>query len=291
VLGEALQILFSSLTLGSIYALVALGLVLIFKAADRINFGQGEWVLAGAYIALTLLIWELPLWAIFIVAPLVGAVLGVLLDVGIFRRLAASTGWIFVVASIAVGGLLREIAHVKYEANIFRFPSLFSRDTFQIVEGAFLTQHNIWVVACTAFIVMLLWLFFEYTRVGKAMQGVAQNRTGASIVGINVRTMLSLAFALSMVVSTFAGLLVAPQVGVSPQMGDLVVKGFVAAAFGGLGSFGGAVIGGVVVALTENLTNIYITTTYRDVIVFSLLLLVMWLRPTGLFGREEARRV
>jgi branched-chain amino acid transport system permease protein len=285
-----LQILLSSLTLGAIYALVALGLVLIFKATDLINFGQGEWVLAGAYIALALVLAQVPLPVVFLVAPLLGAALGALIDVAVFRRMAGSSAWVFVLASIAVGGLLRELAHLRYEANIFGFPTLFPGAPLELA-GTFLTPHNLWVVLCTALIVLALWAFFEKTRAGKALQGVAENRTGAAIVGINVRSMLSLAFALSALVSTFAGMLVAPQVGVSPDLGLLVVKGFVAAALGGLASLPGAVVGGFLVALSENLTTVYITSTYRDVVVFGLLLLVMWVRPSGLLGREVAKRV
>lgn len=284
-----LQIVFSSLTLGSIYALVALGLVLIFKATDLINFGQGEWVLGGAYIALTLVLWNVPLWAVFIIAPLVGGLVGALLDYAVFRRVAKSTGWIFLLMSIAVGGLIREIAHLQYEANIFSFPTLFPRDRIEIL-GAFTTPHNIWVVACTGLIVAALWFFFERTRLGKATQGVAENRVGATVVGINVRTILTVVFALSFLVSTFAGMLVAPQIGVSPEMGLVIVKGFVAAALGGLNRLYGGVIAGFIVGLAETLTNIYITNTYRDVIVFSLLLIAMWVKPTGLFSREVKKR-
>jgi branched-chain amino acid transport system permease protein len=269
---------------------VALGIVMIFKATDLINFGQGDWVLAGAYIALTLVVWHVPLWAVFILAPLLGAALGALIDVGVFRRLSRSSAWVFVLASIAVGGLLREVAHLRYESNIFRFPSLFPSGRLE-VGGAFITAQNLWVIAFTAVIVVALWAFFQRTLTGKAMQGLAQNRTGASIVGVNVRMLLSLAFAMSMLVSTFAGMLVAPQVGVSPDMGSLVIKGFVAAALGGLASLSGAVIGGVAVALAETVTTVYLTSTYKDIVVFSLLLAVMYLRPAGLLGRAVTQRV
>lgn len=290
MIANALQIIFSSLTLGSIYALVALGLVLIFKATDLINFGQGEWVLAGAYVSLTMLLWGMPFWAVFLIAPLVGAALGALIDIGIFRRISDSGGWVFVLMSIAVGGLLVELAHVRYEANIFAFPTFFPRDRIEIA-GAFTTPHNLWVVGCTGLIVLGLWFFFERTRIGQATKGVAENRVGAAIVGINVRTMLTVVFALSFAVSTFAGMLVAPQIGVSPEMGLVIIKGFVAAALGGLTRLSGAVMAGFLVAIAETLTNIYITSTYKDVVVFSLLLLVLWTRPSGLFSREVVKRV
>lgn len=290
MLADLLQIVYAAMTMGSIYALVALGLVLIFKATDLVNFGQGEWVLAGAYISLTFVLWGLPLWLVFIAAPLIGAGLGALIDTSVFRRVSKSGGWIFVVTSIAVGGLLGEIAHYRYESNIFGFPTLFSRESFTLF-GASTTRHNIFVVGFSAFLIFCLYLFFEKTRIGRATKGVAENRTGASVVGVNVRAVLTLVFALSFVISTFAGLLVAPTIGVSPDMWLVIVKGFVAAALGGLTRLYGAVAAGFLVAVAEALTNIYLTSTFRDAVVFSILLIALWLRPSGLFEREAVKRV
>lgn len=287
---DLLQIAYAAMTMGSIYALVALGLVLIFKATDLVNFGQGEWVLAGAYISLTFVLWGLPLWLVFIVAPIVGAALGAAIDTGVFRRVAGSGAWIFVVTSIAVGGLLGEIAHYRYESNIYGFPTIFPRDSFNLF-GALTSLHNIFVVGFTILLILALYVFFERTSIGRATKGVAENRTGASVVGINVRAVLTLVFALSFVISTFAGLLVSPQIGVSPDMWFVIIKGFVAAALGGLTRLYGAVAAGFLVAVAEALTNIYITSTYRDVIVFSILLVALWYRPSGLFERAVVKRV
>lgn len=285
-----LQLVVSALVPGAIYTLVAVGLVLVFKASDLINFGQGEWVLAGAYIGLTFLVAGLPLWLVLVLSPLAGALMGYLLDLVIFRRLAKASPWIFVVASLGVGGLLRQIVLVIYEANVFPFPAVLSTKAVE-AGGVYFTAQNLWVVGATLVIITGLYLFFEYTRVGKAMQAVAQNRTGSQIVGINLRAILALTWAMSAAISTIAGVLVAPQVGISPEMGVLVIKGFVAAAVGGFESLAGAVVGGILVALAEGLTNTYITTMFKDVIVFGLLLAVMWVRPTGLFGRAAVKRV
>lgn len=158
MLSDILQIIFSSLSLGAIYALVALGIVLIFKATDLINFGQGDWVLAGGYVALILLQANVPLWAIFVLAPLLGAGLGVLIDLAVFRRLAGSSAWMFVLGSLAVGGLLREVAHFRFESNIFPFPSTFPTGTFEL-SGAFITAQSLWVIFSTG--VLLLGVAME----------------------------------------------------------------------------------------------------------------------------------
>ncbi len=285
-----IQLAVNSLTLGAIYALVAVGLVLVFKASDLINFGQGSFVMAGAYIGLIFLLAGLPIWLVLIISPLAGGLLGYVLDLAVFRRLYKASAWMFVVATLGVGGLLHQGIHAIFESNLYPFPPVFSTEPLQ-VKGIFFTYQNLWVPAATLVVIGALYLFFEYSKVGKAMQAVAQNRTGAQIVGINLRWILSLTWAMSAAISTVAGLLVAPQVGISPEMGILVVKGFVAAAIGGFDSLGGALLGGLLVALIESLTNTYLTSAFKDVIVFGLLLVVMWVRPTGLLGSAQIRRV
>jgi len=285
-----IQLLVNALTLGSIYALAAVGLVLVFKASDLINFGQGSLVMAGAYVGLVFLLSGMPLWAVLIVGPVAGGVMGYLLDLLIFRRLSKASAWVFVVASLGVGGLLHELANAIFQSNLHPFPPLLSTEPQQWL-GIYFTAQNLWVPAATLGVVACLFLFFEYSKVGKAMQAVAQNRTGAQIVGINLRGILALTWAMSAGISTLAGLLVAPQVGISPEMELLGVKGFVAAALGGLNSLSGALIGGLLVAFIEGLTNTYVTTAFKDVIVFGILLAAMWIKPTGLFGSAMTKRV
>lgn len=284
------QLMVNSLTLGAIYALVAVGLVLVFKASDLINFGQGNFVMAGAYIGLTLLLAGLPMWLVLLVSPILGGLMGYVIDLVVFRRLYAGSAWIFVVATLAVGGLLHQAINILFQGNLYPFPSMLSTEPVEIM-GVFFTYQNLWVPAASLAVIGCLYVFFEFSRVGKAMQAVAQNRVGAQIVGINLRMILSLTWAMSAAISTIAGLLVAPQVGISPEMGILVIKGFAAAAIGGFDSLAGALIGGLLVALVESLTNTYISSAYKDAVVFGLLLLVMWLRPSGLLGSRQIKRV
>ena len=285
-----IQLFVNALTLGSIYALAAVGLVLVFKASDLINFGQGSFVMAGAYIGLTFLTAGMPLWLVLIAGPVAGGIMGYLLDLVIFRRLSKASAWIFVVASLGVGGLLHETANAIFQSNLHPFPPLLSTQP-QEIFGIYFTAQNLWVPVATLCVVACLFLFFDYSKVGKAMQAVAQNRTGAQIVGINLRAILSLTWAMSAAISTVAGLLVAPQIGISPGMELLGVKGFVAAALGGFNSLGGALVGGLLVAFIEGLTNTYLTTAFKDVVVFGILIAVMWIRPSGLFGRGATKRV
>lgn len=285
-----LQILVTSLTLGSIYALVAVGLVIVFKATDLINFGAGDWVLAGGYIALALLIAGAPIWLILILAPLGGALMGVLIDLLVFRRLIRATPWMFVVASLAVGGLLRELAIFRYQSQPYPFPAQFSRESFE-VGGLLFVPQNLWVVGAAAVVIGSLMAFFKYTRHGKSLEAVAQNRVGAQIVGISLRKSLLITWGLTGAVSTIAAILIAPSVDVSPEMATLVVSGFVAAAVGGLDSLLGAMVGGVLVAFLQTMTTVYVSSALDDIVVMVLLLVVMAVRPSGLFGRNHFQRV
>lgn len=285
-----IQILVTSLTLGSIYALVAVGLVIVFKATDLINFGAGDWVLAGGYIALALLIGGAPVWLVLILAPLGGALMGVLIDLLVFRRLIRATPWMFVVASLAVGGLLRELAIFRYQSQPYPFPAQFSRDSFDI-GGILFVPQNLWVVAAALVVIGSLMAFFRYTLQGKSLEAVAQNRVGAQIVGISVRRSLMITWGLTGAVSTIAAILIAPSVDVSPEMATLVVSGFVAAAVGGLDSLFGAIVGGVLVAFLQTMTTVYVSSALDDIVVMVLLLVVMAVRPSGLFGRNIVQRV
>jgi branched-chain amino acid transport system permease protein len=285
------QLFVSSLTLGSIYTLVAIGLVLVFKASDLINFGQGEWVLGGAYIALALLLAGLPIWAIILLAPLGGAVMGVVIDRLVWRRLMRSSPWVFVVGSLAVGGLIREIVVYEYQSNLFPFPAVFSRSPITLGSDVRVTPQNLWVVAATLLVVAALYLFFKKSRYGKALEGVAQNRVGAQIVGIDLGRSLMFTWGLSGAVSAIAAVLIAPTTGVSPELGLLVVPGFVAAALGGLDSLGGAIVGGFTVAFAQTLTAVYVSSAMSTAIVMLLLLAIMYIRPSGLFGSRAVVRL
>lgn len=284
------QLLVNSLTLGAIYALVAIGLVLVFKSSDLVNFGAGDWVLAGAYIALALLTAGIPIGWILILAPLGGALMGLIIDRVVWRRMIHASPWTFVVASLAVGGLLRELVVLRWQSNPFPFPSTFSRDPFEVL-GVRSTAQNVWVVCATAAVVGLLLAFFRYARYGRALEAVAQNRVGAQIVGVNLKRALMTTWAMAGAVSAVAAILIAPSTDVSPEIGLLLVKGFVAAALGGLDSIGGAVLGGVTVAIVETFTQVYVDQAAVDVVVYGLLLVVMWVRPSGLLGRRAVRRV
>lgn len=284
------QVIVNSLTLGAIYALVAVGLVVVFKATDLINFGAGDWVLAGGYIALSLTIAGLPLWLVIVLAPLGGAILGAVIYALVWRRLLRSSPWLFVVAALAVGGLLREIVVWRFESQPHPFPGVLSRDPVELVGLLFVPQ-NLWVVAAALFVIGSLIAFFRYTTYGKALEAVAQNRVGAQIVGINLTKALLVTWMIAGGVSTVAAILIAPSVDVSPEMGLLVVSGFVAAALGGLDSLSGAIVGGIVVALIQTMTNVFVSSGATDILLFVLLLVVMYVRPTGLFGKHTVQRV
>lgn len=284
------QVVINSLTLGAIYALVAVGIVVVFKATDLINFGAGEWVLAGAYISLSLAMADVPLWAILVLGPLAGAVMGAVIYVLIWRRLLRSSPWLFVVTALAVGGLMREIAVWKFGPQPRPFPAVLGREPFQIAGMLFIPQ-NLWVLFAAIFVVGALIAFFRFTKHGKALEAVAQNRDGAQIVGIGLNQALLVTWMITGAVSTIAAILIAPSVDVYPEMGAMVVSGFVAAALGGLDSLPGAIVGGILVALVQTLINVYVIRGLSDIVLFSLLLAVMYVRPTGLLGQQTVQRV
>jgi branched-chain amino acid transport system permease protein len=255
-----------------------------------VNFAQGELVMAGGYFGLlfygTL---KLP-W--FVVVPAVLAsscLLGVVLERLVNRPLARADAFTVIVATIAVGLILRNIARLIWTDDLYALPPMLDVSMAVGLGSVMLTSQNLLVLVSTVVLVALLYALFE-TKAGKAMRAVQQNRNGAQLVGIALPRVFAQTWALSAVLAGAAGFLLAPLVGVSPAMGWIVLKGFVAAVVGGFTSFPGAVLGGFTVGIVENLAGAYISTAAKDIVTYVILIAVLMVWPSGLLGRAEMRR-
>ena len=289
---QILQFLLTGVTLGSTYALVALGFAIIYNASDVVNLAQGEFVMLGAMSAIALSAGEglaLPL-----AIPLAG---GVTLVVGLMlqRFAIAPAKGITVVGTIiiTIGAsiFLRGLALLLWGKDIHALPHFSGETPLRLGEVTLLPQ-NLWVMGGTALLVLTVHLFFNRTLVGKAILACSCNKTAAQLVGINVGRMLLVAYGLSALLGAMAGVLVAPITYTSYDAGIMLgLKGFAAAVLGGMGNPMGAVAGGLLLGLVESLPAGVIPSGYKDAIAFVILLLVLFLRPSGLFGRATAERV
>ena len=285
-----LDLLISGLLAGSLYALVALGLVVIFKATDVVNFAQGELVMAGGYLGILFrneLGWN---WISSVLAILAcSLVLGLLLERVANRPLMRAQSFTVIIATIALGIILRNIARIIWTDDVYALPPVLPAKPIAQLAGVTLTAQSLFVLLSALGLVGALYGFFQ-TKLGKAMRAVQQNRTGAELVGIELPVIFALTWGVSALLAGAAGFLLAPLVGVSPAMGWIAVKAFVAAIIGGFSSIPGTIAGGFVIGVVENLAGGYISTAMKDIVTYVILIGVLMVRPYGLLGRGFAKR-
>jgi branched-chain amino acid transport system permease protein len=285
------QIALNSLALGSIYALTALGFVIIFRASDVVNFAQGEIMMLGAMLALVLLRdAHFGYFEAIIGASIICMGGGALVERIAFRPIADAPHFTILMSTIAVGQIIRSGVRIIFGQETSSFPGIWDSSPIMFF-GLRTTWLNLGIMAITVVTLVVFVLMFSFTRIGWAMKSVAQNRRGAAIVGVNVPGVNSMVWAMAGGLAAIAGVLLAPLIIITPDMGVIGNKGFIAAILGGFTSLPGAVIGGFLLALTENLIGVYVSAAFKDVIVFGFLVLMLLVKPTGLLGRETVQRV
>ncbi len=291
-MGEILQYLFSGLTSGAIYALIALGFTIIYNATGVINFAQGEFVMAGAMLMATFwgkYGWPLPL--AFGASLALTSGVGILVErLAIFpaRRAGIIT---LIIITIGISILLKGIAMFIWGKDSLPVPSFVSEKPFSIL-GATIIPQSIIILAISILAVLALEFFFRRTLTGKAMRACAANRLAAKLLGIKVEPLVLLAFAVSAGISAIAGILVSPITFATYDMGTMLgLKGFSGAVLGGLNSSLGAVTGGFLLGILESLAAGFISSAYKDAAAFIILLLMLFLKPEGLFGQGEVKKL
>ena len=287
----ALQLLFSGLSVGSVYALVALALVIPFKASGVLNFGQGEMVTLGAYIALALsLTTPLPYYAIVPLTLALAALVGVAFERLFIRPLVKAPEFTIVIGTFALGLMVKFAIRLYWQDNVYSLSVPFSTNPW-IFGDVRINPVFVSIIAFSVALVAALAFFFQRTRAGKAMRAASQNQEAARLMGISVERVFSSTWALGTAIAALAGILFAPVTGIHPEIGNLILKAFVAAVIGGFDSLPGAVVGGLLLGLIETFSGAIVSSTFKNVIAFAVLILVLLVRPYGIFGSAGARRV
>lgn len=287
----ALQLLFTGLGVGSIYALVALGFVLIYRATNVVNFAQGDFAMLGAFAMVVLTIdlgW--PYWIGILITVVVMAVFGVLFNYGVYYPLRNRTFLPVIISTIGASILLENGVLAAYGPRPQSLPPVFDSPGFNI-GPVFIDPQYLTILAVTMLAVGLQFLFFERTLLGKKMQAVSQDKEMASLLGIPVAAMIILTFAYSAVLGGIAGVLVAPILFVSVQMGaSIALKAFAASIIGGFGDVTGAIVGGLALGVIETFGATYISVPYKDGFAFLVLFIFLLFRPQGIFGERIAEK-
>jgi branched-chain amino acid transport system permease protein len=288
---EFLQFAFSGLTVGAVYALVALGFTLIYNACDVINFAQGEFVMLGGMTTVFLGLAGVPLPLAAVLAILFTLIVGLALHRFAIEPARGSGAVVLIIITIGASIFLRGAAQVVFDKRFHSLPPFLPGDAIRL-GGATILPQSLVVLAGAVVVVVLLWAFIERTLLGKAMVATAANEIAARLVGIDTRRIVGWSFAISAAMGAVAGILITPITLTSYDVGTLLaLKGFAAAMLGGMGSGVGAVIGGLILGLLEAFAAGYLSSQYKDAVAFLLILIVLLAMPRGLLGRAPVERV
>ncbi len=288
---EFLQVLITGLGQGCLYGLIALGFVLIYKATEIVNFAQGDLLMLGAFFAVTYVgIFDLPYWLGFLLTIASMAVFGYLLDMLVIRSMIGESQFAAIILTISIGFILRSVAGGIWGSDVLSLETPYSGKMADIA-GLVISQEYLVVIAGTIVLSLVLFLFFRFSSLGIAMQASSQNQLAAYYMGIPVKRVFSLIWAISALVAAVAGTLMAPISLVNPQMGFIGIKAFAAAVIGGFGSLPGALIGGLIIGCSEQLAGTYLPTGFQEITAYVIMFLVLTLRPQGLFAQIQQKKV
>lgn len=288
---EVFQLLVSGISQGCVYGLIALGFVLIYKATEMVNFAQGDMMMLGAYVAFTYInLLGLPFFWGFLATVMTMALIGMFIERALLRPMIGEPPFAVLMITIGLGFILRAVAGAVWGNDTKAISNPFVGGVVRLGEVS-IGYENLAIVGGTVILCALLFSFFRFTRLGIAMQAVSQNQLAAYYVGIPVKRIYSLVWAMSAAIAATAGILVAPVSLVEPVMGFIGIKAFAAAIVGGFGSLPGAIVGGLLVGVVEQFAGLYLPTGFAETSAYVILLLMLFVRPEGIFSTMQQKKV
>ena len=290
-----LQLLIQGLAVGSVYALVALGFVLIYKASSVINFAQGELLMVGAYVCLVLLTtFQVPFWAAFFLTMAFSVILALVIERLVLRPMIGEPAISIIMITIGLSLVLKSSIAAIWGTQIKVFPPIFPQAPVKLGEIVVSQVYIFTFLASMAFLILFA-LFFKYSRMGIAMRATANSNQVALSMGISVKKVFAISWCVAAVVSAVGGILIGNINGVNSTLGSVGLKVFPAVILGGLDSIPGAVLGGLIIGILENLSGGYLDHFFgggvKEVAPFVILVIILMIKPYGLFGTEEIERV
>jgi branched-chain amino acid transport system permease protein len=289
--GQLFQYVLSGLSNGAIYALIGFGFAIIYNSTGIINFAQGEFVMLGGMLTVFFLaVFKLPLAAAIILAIIISTIVGVSFERLAIRPLKNASPLSLIIITIGASIFMRGAAMLIWGKDTYALPAFSGSDPLYIAGATILPQH-LWILGVTVLIIIGSRIFFNYSIAGKAMRACSYNPLAAGLVGINVKNMVMLSFAISSAIGSMAGIIIAPLTMTSYDVGIMLgLKGFCAVIIGGMSSGLGTLMGGLLLGLLESLGAGFISASYKDAIAFIILLLILFIRPEGLFSKKETER-
>ena len=294
---QFLQLVIGGIAQGCIYGLIALGFVLIYKATETVNFAQGDLMMLGGFLGLScMVVLGMPFWVAFLATLAVAMLFGMLMERALLRPLLGQPAFTVVMLTIGIGYLARGMVTMipGWGTETHTLPVPYRDEVLRFGSGGdalVLSMEHMVIIAVTAFLIAILFLFFRYTKLGIAMQATSQNQLAAFYMGIPVRRINMLVWGISAAVSACAGLLLAPITFVHVNMGYIGLKAFPAAVVGGFGSIPGALVGGLIIGIVESLAGFYLPEGFKDIAAYILVLVMLAVLPNGLFGDKMGKKV
>ena len=292
---QFLSYLLNGISLGSVYAIIALGYSMVYGIAKMLNFAHGDVIMIGAYMSFCAVqYWNLPPIMAILVAIVVCTALGILIERMAYKPLRQATSLSVLITAIGVSWLLQNIALLIWGANPKSYQSLVNFGSLTLFDGQLhITSETFITIAANVIIMIALTLFTGKTKMGKAMRAVSEDKGAAELMGINVNATISMTFAIGSGLAAIAGVLLCSAYPVlMPTTGSMPgIKAFTAAVFGGIGSIPGALVGGILLGLIEILGKAYVSTELGDALVFAVLIIVLLVKPTGLLGKKVHEKV
>jgi len=290
-----MQLTITGLAWGSVYACIALGFVLIFKATDIFNFAQPEMMMLGAYLAFTLItMLKLPFLVGFALALVLIALIAALLEMMVVRPLVGEPVLSVIMVTLGLANVIRGVTGVIWGYEELQFPSPFPEEPLRIF-GVAINQAEIYTIVATGILLLVFLLFFKYSGSGISMRATAEDTRTAFLMGINVKRVFTASWVIAALVATVAGVFLSSFTYLEPKLSFTGLKALPAIILGGLDSIPGAIIGGLIIGIAENLGGFYLAdylgSGINEIIAFVIVLIVMMIRPYGLFGTKEIERV
>jgi len=290
---QLLQLLLSGIAQGCIYGLIALGFVLIYKATETVSFAQGELMMLGAFFAFAAMsLVGMPFWLAAVLAVIAMGAFGVLLELVVIRPILGQPQFSIVMLTIGIGyvarGVITMVPGIGTDTHVLAVPY---KDQVWRLGGLVVNVEQAVVIAATAVLCGLLFAMFRYSKLGIAMQASSQNQLAAYYMGIPVKRLNGLVWGLAAAVAAIAGMLLAPITFVHANMGLIGLKAFPAAVVGGFGSLPGAIVGGLVIGIVESLAGFYLPEGVKDIAPYIVVLIMLMVKPNGLFGEKLRKKV
>lgn len=290
-----LSYLINGISLGSVYAIIALGYTMVYGIAKMLNFAHGDVIMVGAYVSFyATSLYGLPAWASVLVAAIVCTVLGVTIERLAYKPLRTAPSLAVLITAIGVSYFLQNAAQLAFGSSPIVFPSAVKFEGIRLFDGQLVISGVTIVTVLACIVIMIaLTLFINKTKMGRAMRAVSEDKGAAQLMGVNVNSTISMTFAIGSALAAIAGvLLCSAYPTLQPTTGSMPgIKAFTAAVFGGIGSIPGAMIGGLLLGVIQILGSAYISTQLSDAVVFAVLIVVLLVKPTGLMGKKMNEKV